>query len=69
MNSSVRTYAERRELPCELVSRLALEFQPLRVRQLVMQYLMSGNPWSERRIVMLITREWRRFKAGGQAHE
>jgi len=63
VNSSVRIYAERRELPRELVHRLSWEFRPLPVRELIMQYLMSGHPWNERRIVMLITREWRRFKA------
>ncbi len=64
MSSSMRTTCAERELPRELVHRLALEFQPLPVRELVMQYLMSGHPWNDRKIVMMITREWRRFKAG-----
>jgi hypothetical protein len=61
VTSSVRTYAERRESPLELVTRLEREFRPLPVWVLVQQYLV-GHPWSERRIVLMITREWQKFK-------
>jgi hypothetical protein len=56
------TYSERRESPLELITRLEGEFYPLRVRDLVMQYLVT-HPWNEKRIVLLVTRSWQLHKA------
>jgi hypothetical protein len=63
----VRTTYVEQELPHELVNRLALEFRPLPVRELVMRYLIT-HPWNEKKIVLMITAAWQRYKVEGGSH-